>query len=144
MVKWRYMFSSGDVCLPPISLDSDPARRIHGPPIVYNTAVGGGGGFTPPPPPRPTRLRSVAEICGKRHSKDCQKLCRNYFGHFSLGSKLWLPGAKNAIFLSFSRIANITSENLHYLGNYDRKRHSKENEIIHRNIIVRFDLRSTV
>ena len=46
-------------------------------------------------PPLLTRLLSVAETCGRQHSKDRQKPSKNYIGHFSLGSKLWHPGAKN-------------------------------------------------
>ena len=88
-----------------------------------NTAGRGEGAILRPPPlPRLTRLLSIGETCGKGHSKDRQKSSRNYFGHFflPLGSKLWPPGAKNAQFSSFSRMANISSENLHYLGNYNR------------------------
>ena len=91
----------------------DPRRA--GAPIVPRRVEG--GGLRPPSNSAPERRRDMRKAALERSSKPS----RNYCGHFSPGSKLWPPGVKICkVFEFFSRMANITSENLHYLGNYDR------------------------
>ena len=76
--------------------------------------TGGGGGVFEYP--RLFRLLLVVEK--KKRSKARQKLIRDYFSQFLAKVKIVVPRTKNGqIFRVFSRLSNIVSENLHYLGN---------------------------
>ena len=113
-----------------------------GAPIVTQR---GGVGFNVPPP-RLTRLLSVAETCGKRHSKKSSKPNPKQFQTFF--ARIKIVASRGKILQNFRLFREITFENLHCLGNYDRWNKS-ENGIPKRIkfpslFVVRFDLRSTI
>ena len=72
------------------------------------------------PPPRLSPLLLVVEKNRKKRWKDRQKWLRNYFSEFFAKVKIVAPRAKKCkkILVFFSRLSNIDSENLYYLGNY--------------------------
>ena len=74
-----------------------------------------------------------------------KKSCRNYFGHFSPGVKGVASMAKQSYNYPVFAYVDVTSENQHFFsGTRIRILYSKSKWILHRIIVVRFDLRPTV
>ena len=78
---------------------------------IFYHPLGGGGRLNTP---IGSRLLLVAEKDGKPVKNDYELFQSN----FPSGQNCDLQGPKMSKISSFSRLSNIVSENLHYLGNY--------------------------